>query len=165
VYGYFKGKDQIINALILEGTAQMARDLASVLLNPDPPPLPEFMRQVLNTVVNFGRHKKGGIDRLLVSIHGWSHSRNDPALKASTRASYISGRELMADVVRRWQASGRFDADADPEQVAELLTSVLLGFVAQRALTGSADVAAHVAGLEALVGRSVSDDLSGSLRS
>ncbi len=164
VYGYFKGKDQIINALIVEGTAQMAHDLAPIFANPDPPPLPEFMSQVLNTLVNFGRHKRGGIDRLLVSLHGWSHSRNDPALKAATRASYVGLRTLMADTVRRWQASGKFDDGANPEQVAELLTSVVLGFVAQRALTGSADVASHVAGLEALTRRSVADGLSASVR-
>ena len=32
VYGYFKGKDQIINAVVAEGTAAMADDLAPVLL-------------------------------------------------------------------------------------------------------------------------------------
>jgi AcrR family transcriptional regulator len=160
VYGYFKGKDQIINALIAEGTAQMAEDLAPIFLNPDPPPLPEFMNQVLNTMVNFGRHKKGGIDRLLVSLHGWSHSRNDPALKAATRTSYLGLRSLMADTVRRWQASGSFNGTANPEAVAQLLTSVTLGFVAQRALTGSADVAAHVAALEVLTHGSVADGLA-----
>jgi TetR/AcrR family transcriptional regulator, transcriptional repressor of aconitase len=151
VYGYFKGKDQIINAVITEGTAAMADDLAPVLTNPEPPPLPEFVEQVLRAVVGFGQHKKGGIDRLLASIHGWSHSQSDPELKAATRASYSGLRRLFLDVVRRWQAAGTFDPAADPEGVAELLTSITLGFVAQRALAGSADVTAHVAALEALL--------------
>jgi AcrR family transcriptional regulator len=150
VYGYFKGKDQIINAVIAEGTAQMAEDLAPILMNPDPPPLPEFMSQVLRAVTNFGRHKRGGIDRLLVSLHGWSHSQSDPVLKQATRTSYAALRQLFVDVVRRWQATGTFDSDADPQAVAELLTSITLGFVAQRALAGSTDVAAHVAALEVL---------------
>src|SRR6202453_3936843 len=47
VYGYFKGKDQIINAAITDGTAAMADDLAPVLTNPEPPPLPQFVEQVL----------------------------------------------------------------------------------------------------------------------
>jgi TetR/AcrR family transcriptional regulator, transcriptional repressor of aconitase len=150
VYGYFKGKDQIINAVVSEGTAAIAEDLAPVLQNPEPPPLPEFVEQVLRTAVDFGRHK-GDIDRLLVSLHGWSHSQSDPELKAATRASYSGLRKLFADAVRRWQAAGAFDAEADPEGVAELLTSITLGFVAQRALAGSADVTAHVAALEALI--------------
>jgi len=154
VYGYFKGKDQIINAVVTEGTAAMAEDLAPVLTNPQPPPLPEFVEQVLRTATNFGRHK-GDIDRLLVSLHGWSHSQSDPELKAATRTSYSGLRKLFADVVRRWQAVETFDAMADPEAVAEFLTSVTLGFVAQRALAGSADVKAHVAALVALMNSSV----------
>jgi AcrR family transcriptional regulator len=150
VYGYFKGKDQIINAVITDGTAAMAEDLAPILANPEPPPLPELIEQVLRAVVRFGRHKKGDIDRLLVSLHGWSHSQSDPELKAATRASYSSLRKLFAGTVRRWQAAGTFDDAADPEAVAELLTSITLGFVAQRALAGSADVDAHVAALKAL---------------
>ena len=150
VYGYFKGKDQIINAAITDGTAAMAEDLAPILTNPEPPPLPEFVEQVLNAVVGFGRHKKGDVDRLLVSLHGWSHSQSDPKLKAATRASYTGLRKLVADAVRRGQAAGTFEASANPEAMAELLTSIVLGFVAQRALAGSADVTAHVAALEAL---------------
>jgi AcrR family transcriptional regulator len=150
VYGYFKGKDQIINAVVTDGMAAMAEDLAPILSNPEPPALPEFVEQVLRAVAHFGRHKKGDIDRLLAALHGWSHSQSDPELKAATRASYSSLRKLFATVVRRWQAAGTFDATADPEGVAELLTSVTLGFVAQRALAGSADVDAHVAALEAL---------------
>jgi AcrR family transcriptional regulator len=120
VYGYFKGKDQIINAVISDGMAAMAADLAPILTNPEPPPLPELVQQVLRTVVRFGRHKKGDIDRLLVSLHGWSHSQSDAHLKAATRASYSGLRKLFAGAVRRWQAAGTFDAAADPEGVAEL---------------------------------------------
>ncbi len=151
IYGYFKGKDQIINAVVTEGTAAMAADLAPILTNPEPPPLPELLQQVLRAVVGFGRHRKDNIDRLLVSLHGWSHSQSDPDLKAATRASYAGLRRLFADTVRRWQAAGTFDATAEPEAVAQLLTSITLGFVAQRALAGTADVQAHVRALQALI--------------
>jgi AcrR family transcriptional regulator len=154
VYGYFKSKDQLINAVVTEGMAAMAADLAPVLTNPEPPALPEFLGQVLRTAVDFGQHK-GDIDRLRVSLHGWSHAQSDPELKAATRASYSGLRKLFRDVVKEWQAAGTFDAAADPEGMAELLTSITLGFVAQRALAGSADVTAHVAALEALTHRSV----------
>jgi BetI-type transcriptional repressor, C-terminal len=107
-------------------------------------------------VVQFGQDKKGDIDRLLVSLHGWSHSQSNPELKAATLVSYSTLRQLFAGAVRRWQAAGTFDAAADPDGVAELLTSVTLGFVAQRALAGSADVAAHVAALTSLARSSVS---------
>jgi AcrR family transcriptional regulator len=152
VYGYFKGKDEIINAVVTEGTAAMGRQLLPILRNPEPPPLPEFMALLLRTIAEFGQEKHDGIDRLLASLHGWSHSQSNPELKAVTRAAYRRQRELFADVVRRWQAAGTLDPDADPDAMAELLVSVTLGFVAQRALAGDADVQAHAGALEALVG-------------
>ena len=52
--------------------------------------------------------------------------------------------------MRRWQAAGTLDPGADPEGVAQLLQSVILGFAAQRALAGDADVQAHASALQAL---------------
>jgi AcrR family transcriptional regulator len=150
VYGYFKGKDEIINAVVTDGTAAMGRQLVPILRNPEPPPLPQFVEQMLRTIAAFGSDKPGGLDRLLISLHGWSHSQSNPGLQAITRAAYRSQRDLFADTVRRWQAAGTFDPDADPHGVAQLLQSIILGFVAQRALAGDADVQAHVSALDAL---------------
>ncbi|MGD0055419.1 MAG: TetR/AcrR family transcriptional regulator [Acidimicrobiales bacterium] len=152
VYGYFKGKDQIINAVVVEGMAALAEDLAPVITNPEPPPLPEFVGQVLSTINNFGQ-RGDGIDRLLVSLHGWSHSQSNLELQTVTRASYVGLRRLFSDVVRRWQAAGTFDAATDPDSMAQLLMSITLGFVAQRALAGSVEVTAHITALDALTPR------------
>jgi len=154
VYGYFKGKDEIINAVVTEGTAAMGQQMLPILRDPEPPPLPEFMARLLGTITEFGQDKHDGIDRLQISLHGWSHSQSDPELRASVRAAYRRQRELFADVVRRWQAAGTFDPGADPDAMAELMQSVILGFVAQRALAGDADVQAHTAALEAMAAAS-----------
>jgi AcrR family transcriptional regulator len=152
VYGYFKGKDEIISAAVTDGTAAMGRQLVPILKNPDPPPLPQFVEQMLRVIAAFGSDKPGGLDRLLISLHGWSHSQSNPGLQAITRTAYRTQRELLAGTVRRWQASGSFDPGADPEGAAQLLQSIILGFVAQRALAGDADVQAHVSALDALSG-------------
>ncbi|HEY1919927.1 MAG TPA: TetR/AcrR family transcriptional regulator [Streptosporangiaceae bacterium] len=150
VYGHFKGKDEIINAAVTEGTAAMGRQLAPILANPDPPPLPEFTGQLLRAIADFGHDKHDGIDRLSAALHGWSHSQSDPALKAATRAAYRRQRELLAGTVQRWQAAGTFDPAADPDGVAQLLQSIVLGFAAQRALAGDTDAQAHASALQAL---------------
>ena len=106
VYGYFKGKDEIISAAVTDGTAAMAQLLIPILTNPEPPPLPELVGQLLATIAAFGQDKHDGIDRLLVSLHGWSHSQSDPELKAVTRAAYRRQRELFADTVRRGRKRG-----------------------------------------------------------
>ena len=41
--------------------------------------------------------------------------------------------------------------DADPDALGQLLTSLTLGFVAQRAMAGGAEVKAHVAGIETIM--------------
>ncbi len=149
VYGYFTGKDEIINAAVTAGTAELGQQLAPVLRNPEPPPLPEFTGQLLRAITEFGQHTPG-IDLLLVSLHGWSHAQNDPELQAASRTAYRRLRELLAEAAQRWQAAGTLGPAADPEAVAELLMSVCLGYVAQRALAGDASVPAHVAALAAL---------------
>jgi AcrR family transcriptional regulator len=151
VYGYFKGgKDEIINAVVTDGTAAMGRQLVPLLNDAEPPPFPQFAEQLLRAIADFGRDKPGDIDRLLVSLHGWSHSQSNPDLKTATRTAYRRQRELFAQTVRRWQTAGKFDPDSDPGEVAELLQSIILGFVAQRALAGDADVQAHARALDAL---------------
>jgi len=161
VYGYFKGKDDIISAVVTEGTAAMGRQLVPVLKDPEPPPLPELMEQLLRTIADFGQDKHDGIDRLLVALHGWSHSQSDPGLQAATRAAYRTQRELLAGTVRRWQAAGTLGPGADPDSMAELLQTVILGFVAQRALAGDADVQAHASALDALTRRCSADHPAG----
>jgi TetR/AcrR family transcriptional regulator, transcriptional repressor of aconitase len=148
VYGYFKGKDEIISSVVTDGTAAMGRQLALVLRNPEPLRLPQFTDQMLRAIADFGQDKHDGIDRLLVSLPGWSHSQSDPGLKGPTRVGYRRQRELFAGTVRQWQAAGTFDAAADPDGVAQLLMSIILGFAAQRALAGDADAQAHIDTLE-----------------
>ncbi|MGC2485023.1 MAG: TetR/AcrR family transcriptional regulator [Acidimicrobiales bacterium] len=149
VYGYFRGKDDIINAVVSEGTAQLGRELSPILTNPTPPAPPEFLESLLRTIVEFSTRERGA-DRLLVSIHGWSHSQSNPTLKASTRSDYRRLRTAFTHVARRWQDTGVLRPSADTAGVAELLMSLTLGFVAQRALIGTASIRAHVCALAAL---------------
>jgi AcrR family transcriptional regulator len=149
VYGYFKGKDDIINAVVSEGTAELGRELNPILADPTPPAPPEFLESLLRKIVEFSTRERGA-DRLQVSIHGWSHSQSNPTLKASTRNDYRRLRTAFTHVARRWQEAGVVSPTADTAEMAELLMSLTLGFVAQRALIGTASIRAQVAALAAL---------------
>lgn len=151
VYSYFKGKDEIVTAAVTEGTAQLGEVLLPIFRAPDPPPLPELVEQILNAIVEFGP-RKSEIDRLVVAIHGWSHSQSDPELRNTTTAAQIRLRDGYQHVAGRLQEAGNLPPTADPADIAQLLTSITLGFIAQRALSGTADVKAHVAALQALIG-------------
>jgi TetR/AcrR family transcriptional regulator, transcriptional repressor of aconitase len=150
VYGYFKGKDEIINAVVTEGMAELAEEVSPILANPEPSSLPKLVEEVLTAIVDFGL-REPGIDRLLVSLHGWSHSQSNPVLKQAIAAAYARLRALYAGAVGRLRSGGSLRPDADPEELAQLLTSLTLGFVAQRALAGGTSIEAHVDALKALV--------------
>jgi AcrR family transcriptional regulator len=151
VYSYFKGKDAIISAAVSEGTTQLGEALLPIFRATELPPLPELLEQVLNAIAEFGPDQSG-IDRLVVAIHGWSHSQSDPELSTTTRAAQIRLRDGYRQAAKRLQEAGSLQPSADPAAIAQLLTSITLGFVAQRALSGTADVKAHIAALKSLTG-------------
>jgi hypothetical protein len=91
-----------------------------------------------------------GLDRMPVALHGWSYAQTDPELMAALQARLRGFREACIPFIRRWQADGIVAASAEPDAVAQLLLSVFLGFVAQRSLTGDADIQAHASALAAL---------------
>src|SRR5580700_9729883 len=63
VYGYFKGKDELINAVVTEGTAAMGRQLVPILRDPEPPALPQLVERLLGTIAEFGMDERDGVDR------------------------------------------------------------------------------------------------------
>ena len=152
VYGYFKGKNEIINAAVAEGMAELAEKIAPILEDPVPPPLPQLLGKVLRTIIEFAQQRPGGIDRLTVAIHSWSHSQNNPDLKSALNGAYRRLQGLFEETAWRSQAAGMLDPQANPAEVAELMTSICLGFVVQRVMTGKATVQAHVHAFEVLLG-------------
>ncbi len=158
VYGYFKGKDDIINAVVTDGTAAMGRQLAPILKDPDPPPLPQFDRASCcapsRTSAATSPAASTGCS---CPCTAGATPRATPDSRRPPATAYRRQRELLAETARRWQAAGKLDPGADPGDVAELLQSIILGFVAQRALAGDADVQAHAQALDALTRRCPAD--------
>lgn len=148
VYRYFKGKGEIIAAAVISGTAGLIRALQPVLTQDPPPGLPAFMQQVLRRTESYS--KRGDIDLRHVALHGWSHSQSDPELKAAVETMYQGARQQLAQVCKKWQATGQLDSDVDPDAVAQLLLTIALGFSAQHALAGGAGIDAHIKALSAL---------------
>lgn len=149
VYRYFTGKDDVISAAVLDGTAGLAEALLPLLTQDDPAPPGEFTGQLLEAIVGYST--RGRVDLTRVALHGWSHSQSDETLRAAVRAAQLGVRDRLAGVCRRWQAAGVVDPGCDPEAVAQLMLSVMLGFIAQRTLAGDADIGAHAAAFAALI--------------
>ena len=153
VYRYFKGKDEIIEAAIVTAAREIGAAVAPILASTDPGPPSQLLEKLLTAWISYSRSGVGaaaGIDRMPTALHGWSYAQTDPELKAALQAGLRGFRELCVPIIKRWQTDGVVAANADPDALAQLILSIWLGFVAQRSLTGDADVQAHADALAAL---------------
>src|SRR5215467_9475254 len=153
VYRYFKGKDELIGAAFSAATLEIGEAVAPVLAGPKSDPPSQLAEKLLAAWAGYAQAGVGaaaGLDRMPVALHGWSYAQNDPEFNSVLQASLRGFREACVPFVRQWQADGVVAASAEPDAVAQLLLSIALGFVAQRSLTGDADVQAHAVALAAL---------------
>ena len=153
VYRYFKGKDELLGAAVTAATREIGAAVAPVLADSKPVLPSELVEKLLAAWVSYSRSGVGaaaGLDRMPVAVHGWSYAQNDPELKGALQASLLGFREACLPIIKQWQADGVVASWVEPDAVAQLLLSISLGFVAQRSLTGDADVQAHADALAAL---------------
>jgi AcrR family transcriptional regulator len=153
VYRYFKGKDEIIGAAAAASASEIGAAVAPILINPSARLPAQLVEELLAAWVDYSRSGVGaaaGVDRMPAALHGWSYAQTDPQLKATLQASLRGLRAACVPIIKQWQADGVVAAGVEPDAVAQLLLSISLGFVAQRALTGDAEVQAHAGALAAL---------------
>ena len=153
VYRYFKGKDEIIGAAVAASASEIGAAVAPILINPTSRLPSQLVEELLAAWVGYAHSGVGaaaGVDRMPAALHGWSYAQTDPQLKAALQASLRGVREACVPIIKQWQADGVVAGGVEPDAVAQLLLSISLGFVAQRALTGDAEVEAHAGALAAL---------------
>jgi len=153
VYRYFKGKDDLIRAAVTAAASEIGAAVAPILAGPEPVLPSRLIEELLAAWVGYAHSGVGaaaGVDRMPVALHGWSYAQTDPEVKATLQASLQGFRERCLPIIKQWQTDGVISASVEPEAMAQLILSIGLGFVAQRSLTGDADVQAHADALAAL---------------
>jgi TetR/AcrR family transcriptional regulator, transcriptional repressor of aconitase len=153
VYRYFTGKDDIMAAAVQATSREIGAAVAPILLDPAPGMPPQLVEKLLAAWMGYAHSGVGaaaGVDRMPVALHGWSYAQTDPDLKAAVRATLQGFRDLCLPIVKQWQTDGVISAGVEPEAVTQLILTISLGFVAQRALAGDADIRAHADALAAL---------------
>ena len=151
MYRYFAGKDDIIVAAIGSSLGRLAQLLEPVLEAPQRCSVQALLQRVTGTIQSFS--VRPGFHLSTLAVHGWSEAQRTERLRGLMRGFYAAFRDRLADRVRRWQAEGEVPAAAAPQDVAQTLLSLILGFVVQSAILHDADPAAHGRGLEAIHAR------------
>jgi TetR/AcrR family transcriptional regulator, transcriptional repressor of aconitase len=153
VYRYFKGKDDLLEAVVIETMSDIGAVAMPILASPASGSPSQLVDKLLAGWVDYARSGVGaaaGLDRMPAALHAWSYAQTDPEVKAALQAGLRGFRELCVPIIKQWQDDGVMAATAEPDAVAQLILSISLGFVAQRSLTGDAEVQAHADALAAL---------------
>jgi len=130
---YFESKDRLLEEAVAYADAQFYERLS------EGQEQIELAADRLVHLVEQTSLGPGGLNDYTLWMEIWVRARRD----ASVRSSYFGldrrQRTLIADIVRDGQAGGEFDAQADPEQFALVLSGLLDGLGVQVTL-GQPDV-------------------------
>jgi AcrR family transcriptional regulator len=147
VYGYFKGKPDLIRAIASRALGGFAELLHEVATGPGPVSPASALRAVVTQVERLAEESGGDFPR--VGLHAWSEAARDPEVREIVRASVERVHGAWLEVLARAEVDGTLRA-GDHAATARVMTGLMPGFVLQGPLLGSVDGAAYVAGFEAL---------------
>lgn len=135
VYGYFKSKDDIIEAM-----AEMGRQHTGDVLKSGGSPdssLQVLVQKMGAAVDHLASDEAHASNRL--SLRLWGEGLSTPRIRDLFHLSLNDLVEPLADEVRRGQQLGEITAHLDPDSVARVLAAIGLGFTVQAALEPRAD--------------------------
>ncbi|WP_394435791.1 TetR/AcrR family transcriptional regulator [Streptomyces sp. SGAir0957] len=154
VYRYFRGKDELIHAIVTEvlDYVRSGFEAAAGLQSPPPPPY-ELVGIVMGEVLRErpGLRVDGAsyFPRLVVQV--WTETLRNEELAALIRDGFERVRAIWVTIVRGYQDAGMMRADADPDAVARTMMSAAQGFLTQQALFGEVPVETLQIGLRGLM--------------
>jgi AcrR family transcriptional regulator len=149
VYLYFRSKDEIIAAIAEKVVAGADVIFDEVLARETPPTLHEAVRLIVTRIEQIATSGEGEL--IKVALPTWAEAVRNESIRGVVARAYRHLRHRMQELVERMQASGNFDPDADPEQVAQVLFGLMPGFVLQRVILGDITAESYATGLADLI--------------
>jgi TetR/AcrR family transcriptional regulator, transcriptional repressor of aconitase len=129
IYGYFSGKEEIVEAIARERHAH-ERDLIAAAAEGDD--LEEGLRQLARAF--FGSLSDADERRRRrLGIQIWAEALRDPRMLRMVRRGVDEPRALLAGLVHEAQGRGELPSNLDPDAVARVVLSIFFGFVLQQA--------------------------------
>jgi AcrR family transcriptional regulator len=148
VYRYFPSKEALIRAIVEERVLVNAKAVFETILAQgvdDPVDAVSAALEIVDRV-----SAQGDIDVTKVAVQAWGEALRSPEILDVAQNAYATMRGYLAEVARRAQEHGRLPSDADPDEVAKTMQSLVMGYVIQRLIMGDVDRASYTAALEAL---------------
>lgn len=148
VYGYFKGKHDLIRAIARRAVGGFATELDALAEGDEQVTLPRALEVVMARARGLTNSSDGGLPRL--AIHAWSEAARDDEVKEIVRTNVNTILQAWTRVLARARADGNLRPDGDLDQIARSMYSLMIGFALQGLILGDVDEEAYLAGFTAL---------------
>ena len=148
VYSYFKSKDELVAAIADEALGSVDQVFRAILSSTEPVTPVAALRAALEYIIEVADHPDGDVTR--VGVQAWAEALHNDAIMTTASGKYAMLRGRFVDVADRAKADGTISADADSEEVAQVLFGLIPGFILQRLILGDVTPASYSRGFAAL---------------
>jgi TetR/AcrR family transcriptional regulator, transcriptional repressor of aconitase len=136
IYGYFKGKTDVVMAIASERHAMERRRMEHALAASDLDT--SLVRLTEGFVLGLRDPQEKKWRRLAVQL--WAESLSNPRLKREAVAGVTQAIEVLSPMIGNAQREGRWPAHLDPDSAARVLIAVLQGISLQLAWDDTIDI-------------------------
>jgi TetR/AcrR family transcriptional regulator, transcriptional repressor of aconitase len=147
IYGYFKGKTDVVTAIASERHAMERRRMEQALAAGDIDT--SLVRLVEGFVLGLRDVQERKWRRLAVQL--WAESLSNPPLKREALGGVTQAIELLAPMIDKAQREGRWPAHLDPASAARVLIAILQGISLQLAWDDTIDIAQFASALRIMI--------------
>jgi AcrR family transcriptional regulator len=147
VYGYFAGKDEIIEALADVRHADEDQLTNAALANPDPVAALRLLVRAYAGALS----DADGDTRRRVAVHGWAEALRSARVRARIVEGVDAPRRVIAQLVAQGRRCGAIAPDVDGEATARTLIALFQGFVLQATRDEKIDISACMATVDRMI--------------
>jgi TetR/AcrR family transcriptional regulator, transcriptional repressor of aconitase len=147
IYGYFKGKTDVVTAIASERHAMERRRMEHALAAGDIET--SLVRLVEGFVLGLRDLQERKWRRLAVQL--WAESLANVGLKREALDGVTQAIELLSPMIGKAQREGRWPAHLDPASAARVLIAILQGISLQLAWDDTIDIARFASALRIMI--------------
>lgn len=147
IYGYFKGKTDVVMAIASERHAMERRRMEDALTASDLDS--SLVRLVEGFVLGLRDPQEKRWRRLAVQL--WAESLSNPRLKREALGGVNQAVDVLSPMIARAQREGRWPTHLSPESAARVMIAILQGISLQLAWDDNVDVAGFASALRIMI--------------
>jgi len=148
VYGYFKGKPDIIKAIAGRALGGFSELLHEIAVGPGPVTTAGALRAMVHEVERLGAESEGAFPKVV--MHAWSEAARDPEILEIVGENVDRVHAAWVEVLERADADGTLKGPGSNDAMARVMIGLMPGFVLQGLLLGKVDATTYADGFESL---------------